>query len=68
MDAQGARAVAERVAAAVRSLAAELAVAPQIAIGIAGCPQDDRDAARLAAHADIGLHAARAAGRALPPA
>jgi predicted signal transduction protein with EAL and GGDEF domain len=35
-----------------------------VAVGTAVCPQDGREAAALAAHADIGLLAARAAGRA----
>jgi hypothetical protein len=68
MDAHAARAVAERLVAKVRSLATDLGAAPQVAIGIASCPEDGQDAASLAAHADVGLYAARAAGRALPPA
>lgn len=34
-----------------------------LAIGMASCPQDGRDAPALAAHADVGLYAARAAAR-----
>jgi GGDEF domain-containing protein len=36
---------------------------PPIAIGTAVCPDDGRQAAALAAHADLGLYAARTAGR-----
>ncbi|HEY3758350.1 MAG TPA: diguanylate cyclase [Solirubrobacteraceae bacterium] len=67
-DAQAARAVGERLVEAICSLGGELGLAPTIAIGIASCPEDGRDAASLAAHADVGLYAARVAGRTLPPA
>jgi GGDEF domain-containing protein len=36
---------------------------PPIAIGTAVCPDDGRQASALAAHADLGLYAARTAGR-----
>jgi len=36
----------------------------ELAIGVAACPHDGREAASLAAHADVGLYAARAALRA----
>jgi hypothetical protein len=36
----------------------------EVAIGIAACPEDGREAAALAAHADVGLYAARSAVRA----
>jgi hypothetical protein len=60
--------------AEVEDLARQLAQAAQgirapdgspvvLAVGSASCPQDGSDAAGLAAHADVGLHAARAALR-----
>jgi GGDEF domain-containing protein len=67
-DAHAARTVAARLVETVNSLTREPAAAPRIAIGIASCPEDGHDAASLAAHADVGLYAARAAGRTLPPA
>jgi GGDEF domain-containing protein len=66
-DARGARALAERLAGAVRGAAEHRGVPLEVAVGIATCPEDGRDAATLAAHADVGLYAARAAGRSLPP-
>jgi GGDEF domain-containing protein len=68
MDAYAARVVAERLVKTVRSLAGDLGVTPHTAIGIASCPEHGHDPASLAAHADVGLYAARAAGRTLPPA
>lgn len=68
MDAHAARAVGERLVKAIRSLAGDFGLTPRIAIGIASCPEDGHDAASLAAHADVGLYAARVAGRTLPPA
>jgi GGDEF domain-containing protein len=67
-DAPGARQLAERIARTVR-LAAQHRGAPlEVAIGIAICPEDGQDAAALAAHADVGVYAARASGRAIAPA
>jgi GGDEF domain-containing protein len=42
----------------------------RVAIGTAVCPEDGREPAMLAAHADVGLYAARSAVRASahPPA
>jgi GGDEF domain-containing protein len=67
VDARGARALAQRLARAARSAADHRGVPLGVAIGIALCPEDGRDAATLAAHADVGLYAARAAGQSLPP-
>jgi len=63
-DRSGARELAERVALAVASCAEQCASALAVAIGIAVCPDDGREAAALAAHADLGLYSDRAAVRA----
>jgi predicted signal transduction protein with EAL and GGDEF domain len=39
-----------------------------VAIGFAVCPDDGNEPAALAARADVGVYAARAAGRATAPA
>jgi GGDEF domain-containing protein len=70
-DGRGARGVAERLIAAVRGLARHRGVLLEVAIGTAICPEDGREAAALAAHADLELYAARASARtaaAGPPA
>ncbi len=59
----GAQILAERLARAVRSSANHRGTPLEVAIGIAVCPDDGRQASALAAHADVGLYAARAAGR-----
>ena len=41
--------------------------AERVAIGVAVCPEDGRQAAALAAHADVGLFAARSAVNAPAP-
>ncbi len=66
-DAPGARRLAERLARAVRLAAQHRGVPLEVAIGIAVCPEDGQDAAALAAHADVGVYAARAAGRSIAP-
>jgi GGDEF domain-containing protein len=67
-DAIGARVLAERLARSVRQGASHRGVGLEVAIGVAVCPRDGREAAALAAQADIGLYAARAAGRPVAPA
>jgi GGDEF domain-containing protein len=62
-DVAGARLLAERIARAVRSSAGHRGAPLEVAVGIAVCPDDGRQAAELAAHADVALYAARAAGR-----
>jgi GGDEF domain-containing protein len=63
-DGPGARVLLERIARAVRSSAASHRGTPlEVAVGVAVCPEDGRRASELAAHADVGLYAARAAGR-----
>jgi GGDEF domain-containing protein len=62
-DRRGAHGVAERLIAAVRGLARRRGVLLEVAIGTAICPEDGREAAALAAHADVELYAARAASR-----
>lgn len=62
-DSDGARALAERMASAVRGAASHRGASLQIAVGIAVCPVNGSQAVALAAHADIALYAARASGR-----
>jgi GGDEF domain-containing protein len=64
-DALNARALAERLAEAVRDNVSHRKAPLALAIGIALCPADGRRAAVLAAHADMALYAARSAGRPL---
>ena len=66
IDRTGAAALAERVTGAVRRLARQHGAVLEIAIGTAVCPEDGREAAALAAHADLELYAARAAARTAP--
>jgi hypothetical protein len=56
--------LADRLTSEVAAAAGARGVAVQVAIGTASYPQDGRDAAALAAHADVALYAARAAARA----
>jgi hypothetical protein len=58
-DRIGAHALAARLEGAARSAAREGAAVGVVAGGVAVCPEDGRTAAALAAHADIGLYAAR---------
>jgi GGDEF domain-containing protein len=64
-DASGARMLAERLIATVRDSVTHRGAPIEVAIGIATCPEDGREAAELAAHADMKLFAARAAGLSL---
>jgi hypothetical protein len=63
-DHLGARALAERLVRAVRDLAGGSGDSLEVAVGTAVCPADGREAAELAAHADIELYAARSSARA----
>lgn len=63
-DRAGARGLAERLAHAVASHASYRGAPLEVTIGTAACPEDGREAAALAAHADVGLYAARSAVRA----
>ena len=63
-DRAGVELLAERVARAVASQASLSGASLSVAIGTAVCPEDGRQAASLAAHADVGLYAARSALRA----
>lgn len=63
LDADGARALAERLTRAVAATLSFAGAPVRVAIGTAVCPPDGREAAALAAHADVGLYAARAAAR-----
>jgi GGDEF domain-containing protein len=62
-DSDDAGALAERLASAVRHAAVHRGAPLEVAVGVAVCPLHGRAAAALAAHADIGLYAARASGR-----
>jgi GGDEF domain-containing protein len=62
-DRTGASMLAERLARAVMSSVSHRGTPLEVAVGIALCPDDGRQASALAAHADVGLYAARAAGR-----
>ncbi len=66
-NAPGARTLAERLASTLRTVASHRGVPLELAVGIAVCPADGRDVAALATHADVGLYAARAAGRPVAP-
>ncbi len=66
-NAPGARTLAERLARTVRTVASHRGVPLDLAVGIAVCPADGRDVETLVAHADVGLYAARAAGRSVAP-
>jgi len=63
VDRAGAERLAERLTLAVESIDAAHGHRVSLAIGTASCPQDGREASALAAHADVGLYAARAASR-----
>jgi GGDEF domain-containing protein len=62
-DGVAARRLAEQLASAARSAASHRGKPLEVAVGIAVCPEDGRQASELAAHADVDLYAARAAGR-----
>jgi hypothetical protein len=62
-DRAGAERIAEQLTRAVDSLPSARRAGVSVAIGTASCPQDGTDAAALAAHADVGSYAARAAAR-----
>jgi GGDEF domain-containing protein len=62
-DRAGAQALAEWIARTVRSLASHRRTSLEVAVGVAVCPDDGRQASELAAHADVELYAARAAVR-----
>ena len=64
-DPDDARTLATRLDAAVAGADSHRGAPLQVAIGIATCPADGLVAGALAAHADVALYAARAAGRPL---
>jgi GGDEF domain-containing protein len=63
-DRAGARERAERLTRAVASCASDRRAPLEVAVGMAVCPADGREAAALAAHADAGLYAVRSVVRA----
>ncbi len=62
-DQTGAQLLAERITRAVRSSASHRGTPLEIAVGMAVCPDHGRQASELAAHADVGLYAARRESR-----
>lgn len=62
-DLTDAQILADRIARAVRSSSSHRGTPLEVAVGIAVCPEDGCEPSELAAHADVGLYAARAAGR-----
>ncbi len=62
-DSEGAGLLAERLASAVSRAASHRGAPLAVAVGVAMCPKDGRESAALAAHANVGLYAARAEGR-----
>ncbi len=64
VDRAGAERLAQGLLAAVGSSVRHGSAPLALAIGTAVCPEDGRRPAPLAAHADVGLYAARAAARA----
>ncbi len=60
-DRPAAHALADRIARVVASGLSHRGRALELLVGVGVCPQDGRQAAALAAHADVDLHAARAA-------
>jgi len=66
-DEIGARMLAERLTRAVRLSVSHRGAPLEVMVGIAVCPEHGREAAALAAHADVALYAARAAGRSMTP-
>ncbi|HTQ67756.1 MAG TPA: hypothetical protein VMI13_03610 [Solirubrobacteraceae bacterium] len=60
-DRLAAHALADRISRAVAGALTHRGRTLEVLLGVAVCPQDGRRAAALAAHADIDLHAARAA-------
>ena len=63
LDRAGAQLLGERLTREVSLAASQAGAELEIAVGTASCPRDGHDAGALAAHADVGLHAARAAAR-----
>jgi GGDEF domain-containing protein len=59
--------LAERLIATVRERVTHRGAPVEVAIGVAVCPEDGHEASELAAHADMKLFAARAAGLSLAP-
>jgi hypothetical protein len=63
IDRVAAHALADSLTRELREAFAARGLALEVAVGTACCPQDAREAASLASHADVGLYAARAAAR-----
>jgi len=65
--ASAAQRLAESLVQAIRALSASQGQQPEVTVGVALCPDDGRDAATLAACADMGIYTARRAGRSVAP-
>ncbi len=63
-DRSGAAQLADRLATAAASAVSYRGAPLEVVVGTAVCPEDGRESAALAAHADVGLYAARSAVRA----
>ncbi len=66
-DGSAAMLLAERLIATVREKVTHRGAPLDVAIGVAICPDDGHEASELAAHADMKLFAARAAGLSVAP-
>jgi len=64
-DGLATRMLAERLVRSLRTVVRRHGMALPFAVGTAVCPEDGRDAAVLAAHADLGACDARSAGRSI---
>jgi hypothetical protein len=64
-DGLATRMLAERLVRSLRAVVRRRGMALPFAVGMAVCPEDGRDAAVLAAHADLGACDARSAGRSI---
>ncbi len=63
-DRAGAEALAQRLTRAAAAITDRLGEPVELAVGTAVCPTDGREPSALAAHADVGLYAARSSARA----
>jgi GGDEF domain-containing protein len=62
-DRGGARRLAERIVTALADWRSSAGMPLSVVVGAASCPEDGREAAALAAYADVDLYAARSAAR-----
>jgi GGDEF domain-containing protein len=67
VDRRAAETLAERLRRLARGLGTSTPGGVELALGTSSCPQDGTEPAALAAHADVGLYAARSALRRARP-